>query len=99
VVRVTRGYPADVAVYLAWMSLPPEQPAVDLVGPWEEAREVAAGLLLLESTESLSTVYHAVKWSLPPEAALVVTPVEHTPKSRGLANGTTAWLRARTSAP
>jgi hypothetical protein len=87
-----------VTVYLAWTSLPPADPTVDLVGPWEEVREVAPGLLLLESHDSLSAVYHAVKWSLPHEAALVVTAVEHTPKSRGLAAGTTAWLRARTSA-
>ena len=82
-----------MTVYLAWSSEPP----ADLDGPWEEARPVAPGLLLLDSTESLSTVYHALKWSLPDGAALVVTPVEHTPKSRGLASGTTAWLRARTS--
>jgi hypothetical protein len=82
-----------MTVFLAWTSEPP----ADLEGPWEEAREVAPGLLLLESTESLSAVYHAVKWSLPQDAALVVTPVPLTPKSRGLAPGTTAWLRARTT--
>jgi len=80
-------------VYLAWTSHPPP----DLDGPWEEAREVAPGLLLLDSTESLSAVYHALKWALPQDAALVVTAVEHTPKSRGLASGTTSWLRARLS--
>jgi hypothetical protein len=82
-----------MTVFLAWTSAPP----ADLEGPWEEAREVAPGLLLLESTESLSAVYHAVKWSLPQDAALVVTPVPLTPKSRGLAPGTTSWLRARTT--
>jgi hypothetical protein len=82
-----------MTVFLAWTSEPP----ADLEGPWEEAREVAPGLLLLESTESLSAVYHAVKWSLPQDAALVVTPVPLTPKSRGLAPGTTSWLRARTT--
>jgi hypothetical protein len=82
-----------VPIYLAWTSQPPS----DLVGPWEEARAVAPGLLLLDSTAPLSAVYHAVKWCLPPDAALVVTLVEHTPKSRGLAAGTTAWLRARTT--
>ena len=88
-----------MTVYLAWTSHPLSDPAVELVGPWEEARRVAPGLLLLESGESLSAVYHAVKWSLPQAAALVVTTVEHTPKSRGLAKGTTSWLRARTPPP
>jgi hypothetical protein len=80
-----------MTVYLAWTSQPP----ADLVGPWLEARAVAPGVLLLESTEGLSAVYHAVKWSLPHDAALVVTAVERPPKSRGLAAGTTAWLRDR----
>jgi hypothetical protein len=81
-----------VTVYLVWTS----HPVADLAGPWEEAREIATGLMLLDSTESLSAVYHAVKWSLPHDAALIVTPVPHTPKSRGMAPGTTAWLRSRT---
>ena len=80
-------------VYLAWTGADPE----DLDGPWLEARPVAPGLLLLESTESLSAVYHALKWALPVDAAIVVAPVDRTPKSRGLAAGTTSWLRARTS--
>ncbi|MCE3555671.1 hypothetical protein LWC33_30025 [Pseudonocardia sp. RS11V-5] len=81
-----------MSVYLAWTSRPP----VDLVGPWEEARTAAPGVLLLASDASLSAVYHALKWCLPDDAALVVTVVEQTPKSRGLAPGTTTWLRART---
>jgi hypothetical protein len=80
-------------VYLAWTEEDPE----DLDGPWLEARPVAPGLLLLESTESLSAVYHALKWALPDGAALVVSPVDRTPKSRGLAAGTTTWLRERTT--
>jgi hypothetical protein len=93
VTTVTAGYSRHVTVYLAWSSEPP----ADLRGPWEEAREVAPGLLLLDSTESLSAVYHAVKWSLPDDAALLVTAVPTTPKSRGLAPGATSWLRARTT--
>jgi hypothetical protein len=82
-----------MTVYLAWTQRPPN----DLVGPWEEAREVAPGLFLLDSAESLSAVYHAVKWSLPEDASLLVTRVEHTPKARGLTPGSTAWLRSRTT--
>jgi hypothetical protein len=82
-----------VTVYLAWTSAPP----ADLEGPWREARGVAPGLLLIDSTETLSAVYHALKWSLPEDSSLIVSPVPHTPKCRGLAPGTTAWLRRRTA--
>ncbi|MFI2702588.1 hypothetical protein [Cellulosimicrobium composti] len=81
-----------MSVYLAWTEQEPD----GLDGPWSEARAVAPGLLLVESTASLSTVYHALKWSLPHGAALLVTPVDRTPKLRGLAPGTTTWLRDRT---
>lgn len=81
-----------MTVFLAWTAAEPDT----LDGPWSEAREIVPGLLLLESTESLSAVYHAVKWSLPDDTALIVTPVPRTPKSRGLPGGTTTWLRERT---
>jgi len=81
-----------MAVFLAWVSEEPEHPS----GPWYDVRQIAPGLLLLDSGESLSTVYHALKWALPEDAALIVSPVHQTPKSRGMAPGTTAWLRSRT---
>ncbi len=84
-----------MTVYLAWTAAPPDT----LEGPWTEAREVAPGVLVVDSTESLSTVYHAIKWSLPEEAALIVVPVDRRPKSRGMAPGTTTWLRDRTTHP
>lgn len=84
-----------MTVYLAWTSQPP----ADLEGPWREARQIAPGLLLLDSTETLSSVYHALKWALPDGSSLIVSPVQQTPKSRGMAPGTTAWLRRRTSRP
>jgi hypothetical protein len=83
-----------VTVYLAWTEGQPD----DLDGPWREIRPIAPGLWLLESTETLSVVYHALKWSLPFEAALIVSPVDRTPKSRGMEPGTTTWLRERTTA-
>ena len=83
-----------MTVFLAWTGAPP----ADLDGPWREARPIAPGLVLLDSPETLSVVYHALKWSLPDDAALIVTPVDRTPKSRGMEPVTTAWLRRRTSA-
>ncbi|MET1132507.1 MAG: hypothetical protein ABWX60_03710 [Aeromicrobium sp.] len=82
-----------MTVYLAWTAAEPD----DLDGPWQEARPIAPGLLAIESSETLSVVYHALKWSLPDGAALIVTPVDRTPKSRGMEPGTTTWFRDRTS--
>ena len=67
----------------------------DLAGPWEEIREAAPGLLLVSSTESLSRVYHELKWALPDGAALFVTPLTSRPKLKGLRPGTQTWLRDR----
>jgi hypothetical protein len=79
-----------MAVFLAWTSveLPPE-----VQGPWEELRLVGPGLALVLSATSLSVVYHELKWSLPDDAALIVVPVVERPKLKGLAPGTTSWLR------
>jgi hypothetical protein len=82
-------------VYLVWASELPGTPD----GPWREWRDIAPGLALVESGETLSAVYHAVKWQLADDAALIVTPVDRTPKSRGMAAGTTSWLRRRTAPP
>ncbi|GAA4715095.1 hypothetical protein GCM10023349_38100 [Nocardioides conyzicola] len=88
------GHRVDVAVCLAWIGDPG---AVDLVmgspGPWREVLETAPGLLLIESDESLSRVYHEVKWLLPDGCALLVAPLAERPKARGVAAGTVSWLR------
>lgn len=84
-----------MSVYLAWTAEPPEE----LDGPWFEARPIAPHLLLLESDQTLSVVYHALKWSLPSDASLIVAPVDQTPKLRGMAPGTMSWLRERTRRP
>jgi hypothetical protein len=85
-----------VSVYLAWVSEMPDD-LDDVDGPWREVRRIAPGLALVDSPETLSAVYHALKWQLADDAALIVTPVDRTPKSRGMAPGTTSWLRRRTS--
>jgi hypothetical protein len=81
-----------VAVFLGWTSeaVPP-----GLFGPWTELHVAAPGLVLIDSAESLSRVYHELKWALPPNAALIVAPIAGVPKLKGLAPGTLSWLRAR----
>ena len=83
-----------MGVYLAWTSYEGVD-ADELQGPWEEVRVVAPGLVLVESKDRLSPVYHALKWCLPEGAALMVTPVVERPKLKGLNAGTTTWLRER----
>ena len=67
----------------------------DLLGPWTELRPLDADLVLLESSASLSRVYHELKWSLPEDTALIVAPLTVLPKLKGLPAGTTSWLRDR----
>ncbi len=81
-----------MGVYLAWAGVDfPD----DLVGPWRETFAAGPDLLLVDSDDTLSRVYHELKWSLPEQTALVVTPVLARPKLMGLAPGTTTWLRDR----
>lgn len=84
--------PRGMSVYLAWSAVSVPD---DAAGPWIELRPVAEGVALIESTETLSRVYHELKWSLPEETALVVAPLAERPKLKGLAPGTTTWLRDR----
>jgi hypothetical protein len=87
-----------VTVFLAWTAeeVPPGTP-----GPWRELRHAAPGLLFVDSDDTLSRVYHELKWSLPDGCALAVAPVRDLPKAKGLAPGTQAWLRehVRSSCP
>jgi hypothetical protein len=85
-----------VSIYLAWTDA---QFAEDLPGPWTATHGAAPGVLLVDSQQSLSRVYHELKWSMPAGAALLVSPVAGRPKLTGLAPGTLSWLRARITAP
>ena len=82
----------DTTIYLAWSSAPIPP---DLVGPWTELRVLADDLVVVEGTESLSRVYHEIKWSLPDDAALLVAPLAERPKLKYLPDGTTTWFRDR----
>jgi hypothetical protein len=82
-----------MTVYLAWTSELPEE---QLPGPWTELRVAAPGLVLIESADTLSRVFHELKWALSEDASLLVAPLAATPKLRGVNPGTLSWLRART---
>ncbi len=57
-----------MTVYVAWVS---ELPEPHLPGPWTELRVAAPGLLLVESDDTLSRVFHELKWALSEDAAAV----------------------------
>ena len=86
-------------MYVAWTSadLRELDSSGDLAGPWREVVVAAGGLAFVDSDDTLSRVYHALKWSLPEAVALAVAPVADQPKAKGLAPGTSSWLRARLS--
>lgn len=89
-----------MAVCLAWLD-DPEQVGVVMTapGPWREVLEAGPGLMLIETEESLSRVYHEVKWLLPDDCALLVAPLAERPKARGVTSGTVSWLRDRLPLP
>ncbi|HET7689440.1 MAG TPA: hypothetical protein VFK41_03615 [Nocardioidaceae bacterium] len=86
-----------MTVYVVWTSadLDEVRSSQDLAGPWREIVVTAPGLGFVDSDDTLSQVYHAMKWSLPGGAALCVAPVADVPKAKGLVPGTNRWLRAR----
>ena len=94
---VGSGNANGMTVYVVWTSadLNEVHPAQDLAGPWREIVIAAGGLGFVDSDDTLSQVYHAVKWSLPDGAALCVAPAADLPKAKGLAPGTNRWLRER----
>ncbi|SDE00565.1 hypothetical protein [Nocardioides lianchengensis] len=87
-------------MYVLWTSadLADLDPARDLPGPWVEVRVASDHLAFVDSDDTLSRVYHALKWALPEGAALTVAPLAGLPKAKGLRPGTTSWLRDRLSA-
>ncbi|RLV50809.1 hypothetical protein D9V37_02305 [Nocardioides mangrovicus] len=91
-----------MSVFLAWS---PELDRADRNGPWHEIWEVSSSVWFIDSDDTLSAVYHQLKWSFPETPsppAIMVAPVAGIPKLRGLPAGTSTWLRERgraTSAP
>lgn len=89
-----------MSVCLVWVGDAEAAAAVvGAAGPWREVREAAPGLLLVESDDSLSQVYHHVKWLLPEDCPLLGAVLQDRPKARGVAAGTVSWLRSRLPLP
>lgn len=60
-----------------------------------ERFELSPGLLLVESADGLSPLYHRIKWALPAGTRLLVAPLADAPKFKLTNAGALAWLRAR----
>ena len=83
-------------MYLAWVGAPVP---LDTPGPWRELRDGPPGVVLIDSDERQSRVFHELKWSLPEDTALFVTRLDTRPKLKGMPDGTLAWLRVRLPLP
>jgi hypothetical protein len=89
-----------MAVCLAWLEDPSAVSAVMAApGPWRELVEAGPGLVVVETDETVSRVYHEMKWLLPESCGLLVAPLSHRPKARGVTSGTVTWLRERLPLP
>ncbi len=80
-------------LHLAWEETATLDATIE--GPWDDAVLLRPGLLLLATDATRSEVYHALKHHLPPGTALLVAPLADAPKMKGMADGTTAWVRRR----
>lgn len=67
----------------------------DAEGPWVDLLVLRPGLILIDSTDSRSVVYHALKHHCPPGTGVLVAPLADDPKLSRLAPGATKWLRQR----
>lgn len=58
-----------------------------------EGTALAARHLLVTSSLTQSRLYHEIKWRLPADTALFVGELAITPKMKGQAPGSVAWVR------
>ena len=80
-------------LYLVFLAPDPGVEALAL----EEVQPLGSGLYLAGSARTRSQLYHLLKRRTQPRQLLVAPLADH-PKSKGMAPGTLAWLRARAGA-
>lgn len=64
-------------------------------GPWRELQPLRPGLLLVDSDQTRSIVYHALKDQIPQDTPLLVAACAEVPKFKGMTAGALAWARDR----
>ncbi|MBA2410319.1 MAG: hypothetical protein H0V62_11340 [Gammaproteobacteria bacterium] len=69
--------------------------AFDQVARSHEAWEADVGLWFVNSGDSLSRLYHALKRALKPTQTFLVAPLPERPKFKNLSAGSLAWIIAR----
>lgn len=60
-----------------------------------DAFEADLGLWFIESDQSLSRLYHAIKYQLRPHGPLFVVQMQSPPKFKNLKPGALNWIRSR----
>ncbi|HEX8655434.1 MAG TPA: hypothetical protein VF693_09455 [Allosphingosinicella sp.] len=56
--------------------------------------ELCPGLMLVDSADALSPLYHRIKWALPADTVLLVAPLAGAPKLKLMQEGAMACARA-----
>lgn len=80
----------NTTVYLVYLET--DRPA--RIADAFEVFELVPGLFLIETRQTRSQLYHAVKRRFAPER-LLVAPLSDAPKFKGMAAGAVKWLRRR----
>lgn len=81
---------AGPRLYLVYVEVDGEPDAAALA----DLTELVPGLYLVESAQTRSRLYHAIKRRLSPQR-LLVAPLAEAPKSKGMAAGVQRWLRGQ----
>jgi hypothetical protein len=80
-------------LYLAYLD--GHELEAEVPGPWRELYPLRPGLAFVDSDQTRSVVYHALKDQLPAGSPLLVATCVEVPKFKGMASGALAWARAR----
>ncbi len=68
---------------------------LDIGAQFPEHHFVWDHAVLIESEQSQSRVYHAIKHALPADTPLMIAILDHQPKFKGAKPGLLKWLRER----